>query len=107
MEAVIGCRGGLQPPSHWRRPNITIGGVVWKAAHDLIKTTVDCVCGNELEHQSHHSVGKENRGRLSLSDTLKLPLQFKVSTLFLGLNVDWVSLGAFPVSLKLKLWVEM
>lgn len=59
MEAVIGCRGGLQPPSHSLRPNITIGGVVWKAAHDLIKTTVDCVCGNELEHQSHHSVGKE------------------------------------------------
>lgn len=52
MEAVIGWHGGLQQPSHWLCPNITIGELVWKAAHDLIKTTVDCACGNELEHQS-------------------------------------------------------
>lgn len=51
MEAVIGWHGGLQQPSHWLCPNITIGVVVWKAAHGLIKTTVDCACGNELEHQ--------------------------------------------------------
>lgn len=32
-----------------------------RAAHNLIKTTVDCVCGNELEHQSHGSVKLEAR----------------------------------------------
>lgn len=58
MEAVIGWHGGLQQPSHWLLPNITIGEVVWKAAHNLIKTTVDCACGNELEHQSHRRVVK-------------------------------------------------
>lgn len=52
MEAVIGWHGGLQQPSHWLWPSITIGELVWKAAHDLIKTTVDCACGNELVHQS-------------------------------------------------------
>ena len=36
-------------------PNITIGVEVRRAAHDLIKTTVDRVCGNELEQQSRLS----------------------------------------------------
>ena len=32
-----------------------------RAAHNLIKTTVDCVCGNELEHQSHDSAKQDTR----------------------------------------------
>lgn len=30
-----------------------------RAAHNLIKITVDCVCGNELEQQSNGSVKQE------------------------------------------------
>lgn len=53
MNALIGSCGGLQQPSHCN------GEEVRRAPHNLIKTTVDRVCGNELERQSHGSVKQE------------------------------------------------
>lgn len=47
--------------SHCARPNITIGEEVRKTAHKLIKTTVDCACGNELEQWSHGSGEHKNK----------------------------------------------
>lgn len=46
-----------------------------KAAHNLIKTTVDCACGNELEHRSHGSLG-ERKGHLYLAFTAIINVPF-------------------------------